>query len=62
MALIKTQKIVYLKVNDAEYSLFEKKVRDALEIFPTCRIIAINTHNMLWGAHVWVTIDLDGEV
>jgi hypothetical protein len=57
MALTTSQRIVYVAVKDNEYLQMDEKIRQALELFPDCKIISMNTHSLLWGSHVWVLIE-----
>ena len=57
MPLIDQQRIVYVAIRTEDYQNFDAKVRGALEVFPSCRVVAFNTHTFLWGSHTFVTIE-----
>tara|TARA_B110000503_G_C6996525_1_gene349659 strand:- start:545 stop:724 length:180 start_codon:yes stop_codon:yes gene_type:complete len=58
MPLIEQQRIVYLTVNSEEYSRMDFKIRQALEIFPDCKILSLEMQHLLWGANVFVLIEV----
>lgn len=57
MGLVDYQSIIFLKVDDADYKHMDEKIREALEVYPRCKITQINMQHFLWGANVWVTVE-----
>jgi hypothetical protein len=51
------QRFVYIQIKQEQYPQFDAKVREALEIFPECRIVTTEAHSYMWGTELFVLIE-----
>jgi hypothetical protein len=57
MPLSENQRVVHLFVNFSEYPQIDKHIRKALDIYPNCKIVAMDSHSTVSSSHFFITIE-----